>query len=111
MAYQSLNIIGSFMAGIPAVNREIGEERARAEAYRSLMRSQVQQAHQESAEDVAAVEVNTRTFVSEDPHDRRNPYYSMWGSTSKNAAEEPEETPESEAPAPGSIGSNLDVVI
>jgi hypothetical protein len=100
MAYQSLNIIGSFMAGIPAVNREIGEERAR-----------VQQAHQESAEDVAAVEVNTRTFVSEDPHDRRNPYYSMWGSTSKNAAEEPEETPESEAPAPGSIGSNLDVVI
>lgn len=118
MAYQSLNIIGSFTAGIPAVNRDIAEERSRVEAYRSLMRSQIEQARTEASENVSTLEREGRMFVGDAPHERRNPYFANRRAPNR-ATEQPTEEPvqpQDQEPLPtsteeGLVGYHLDIVI
>lgn len=107
MAYQSLNIIGSFMAGIPEINRSIGEERGRADAYRSLLQSQVSRINRESAEDVSDVETNDRMMVGDSPHERRNPYLSL----RRRRPAEQESEPEPPQAEEGALGGRLDVIV
>lgn len=74
MAYQSLNIIGSFTAGVPAVQREYGSDRARIEAFRSTLRDQATQQGRMATEDATTVADGEQKVVGDAPHQRRNPY-------------------------------------
>ncbi|MFO0946510.1 MAG: hypothetical protein U1D30_11260 [Planctomycetota bacterium] len=70
MAYQSLNIIGSFTAAAPAIQRDTAADRDRVEAYRSLLKNQVQLRNGV----VNDVDADDRMVVGDAPHERRNPY-------------------------------------
>lgn len=103
MAYQSLNIIGSFTAGAPAVQREASADRDRVEAYRSLLRNQVQFRNGV----VTDVESDQRMVVGDAPHERRNPYlFLRYEQEAKRPAEEETEEPKTTLP-----GEKLDLVV
>lgn len=105
MAYQSLNIVGSFTAGVPAIQREMEAQRDRVEAYRTLMREQISRHDELSAEEVAAIQTSEHTLVDDVPHDRRrNPYLFVRYRRQPEAEAPPAEPPEE--PAAG-----LDVVV
>jgi hypothetical protein len=75
VAYQSLNIIGSFTTGVGTIQRSIDIDRDRAAAYRSALREQMEGENQASAEEVAAVGAQEQSRVDDVPHNRRrNPY-------------------------------------
>ncbi len=105
MAYQSLNIVGSFTAGVPAIQREAEAQRDRVEAYRSLMREQISRQDELSAEEVAAIQTSEHTIVDDVPHDRRrNPYLFLRYPRKPESTEPPAESDEEQAPG-------LDVVV
>lgn len=97
MAFQSLNIIGSFLMGTPAVQKEVAVERERADAYRSLMRKQVELANRSSPDDVAnveSVESTDKMVVGDAPEERRNPYlFLRYPKKSRNPSTEDEQEP------------------
>lgn len=74
MAYQALNIVGSFTAGATVAQREAAADRDRADAYRALMRSQLQDRMGTLAEEVTDVKTDDRMQIGDAPQDRRNPY-------------------------------------
>lgn len=100
MAYQSLNIIGSFTAGAPAVQRDVVADRDRAEAYRSLLRNQAR--YREGV--IVDVESDQRMVVGDAPHERRNPYLFLRYENEEKP--KGEETPENPTP-----GTQLDMVV
>lgn len=105
MAYQSLNIVGSFTAGVPAIQREVEAQRDRVEAYRSLMRDQISRQDELSAEEVAAIQTSEHTIVDDVPHDRRrNPYLFVRYPKKTGSAEPQPEPSDQEA-------TGLDVVV
>jgi hypothetical protein len=105
MAYQSLNIVGSFTAGVPAIQREMEAQRDRVEAYRSLMRDQISRQDELSAEEVAAIQTSEHTIVDDVPHDRRrNPYLFLRYPRKSESGTAPPESQDEEVPG-------LDVVV
>lgn len=77
MAYQSLNIIGSFTAGTTAVQSQISADRDRVEAYRALLREQGR-LRADGTRDaellVQDVDANDRMAVGDAPEEQRSPY-------------------------------------
>lgn len=77
MAYQSLNIIGSFSAATPFLQTQVSNDRERAEAYRQLLREQVTHRNptdqtSEGPAEVAAT--SDRMTVGDEPEEGRSPY-------------------------------------
>lgn len=104
MAYQSLNIIGSFTQGATAIQREVAVDRERAETYRTLLRDQVVLRNRGTLEDVSGVEADDRLVVGDGPHSqRRNPYLFLRYPR--------KERRESEEPTSNEPGGSLDVVV
>jgi hypothetical protein len=107
MAFQSLNIIGSFLVGVPAVQREVSADRERVEAYRSLMRQQVQLGNRSSTDDVNDIESPDKMVVGDAPEEQRNPYLFVRypKSTVENTSEPVEES------TPSDDDQHLDVLL
>ena len=77
MAYQSLNIIGSFTAATPVIQQQIAADRDRAEAYRNMLREQVRQPNplQKGSEGPSEIsETSDRMTIGDHPDEGRNPY-------------------------------------
>ena len=105
MAYQALNIIGSFTAGVPFVQRDAQTDRDQVEAYRSVLREQVQLGSQFSPDNVG--DVADRMHVGDPPHERRNPQlFLRYPRKEKDSSAEGQGAEASSEP-----GSQLDVVV
>lgn len=104
MAYQSLNIVGSFTAGATAVQREISADRDRTDTYRTLLRSQLQ-GTRATTQDVADVDSRDRMQVGDAPEEsRRNPYLYL-----RYPAAERRANPETDAAGPAA--DSLDIIV
>lgn len=71
--YQSLNIIGSFTAGTTSVQQQVHSDKARSDAYRSLLKDQMQ--HRNPADpDTPISKLDTdRITIGDAPEEDRNP--------------------------------------
>ena len=105
MAYQTLNIIGSFTAGVPAVQREYGSERARIEAFKSTLRDQAVQQNRMATEDATTVPDSDQKIVGDAPHQRRNPYLFLRYPRSEPTVVNAETPPDAES------GQRLNIVV
>ena len=109
MSNQIVGIVGSFAAGVPTAQREVTQDRDRAEAYRSLMREQVKKADRPSEDDVTSVTASERVIIEDDAHERRNPYMSVRRPKRVAKSEESQgDELDSDDPGPG---GQLDVVL
>lgn len=102
MAYQSLNIIGSFTAAAPAIQRENAADRDRVEAYRSLLKNQVQFRNGV----VNDVDAEDRMVVGDAPHERRNPYLFL-----RYHNQPRKENPEAGGDTPAGPGDHIDLLV
>lgn len=71
--YQSLNIIGSFTAGTTSVQQQVHSDKSRSDAYRSLLKDQMQ--HRNPADpDTPISKLDTdRITIGDAPEEERNP--------------------------------------
>lgn len=122
MAYQSLNIIGSFTAGTTAVQSQLSADRDRIEAYRALLRQQGR-LRPDGTRDaellVQDVDANDRMAVGDAPEDQRSPHLFQERYAQSNDAEgttrqlSVEESPAEDPPSQSDFGpgTRLDVLI
>lgn len=120
MAYQSLNIIGSFTAGTTAVQSQISADRDRIEAYRALLREQGRLRADGSRDAellVQDVDASDRMAVGDAPEEQRSPYlFQERYSQSAKAQASTEPVDESDPVPSASLddclpGSRLDVLV
>lgn len=108
MAYQSLNIIGSFTAGTSFVQNQVNADRERVEAYRSLVRQQAQAKNSATADQETLVaDVDDRMTIGDAPEEQRTPYFLQ----RYNPA--PPKKSDQDEPATGNFatGANLDTIV
>lgn len=108
MAYQALNIIGSFNAGALAAQRDAQLERDRPVASRAVFRHELQLKGRDPVVDISEVSAGDRMVVSDSPQQGRNPYLFMrYPRPEQDADAAPSETP----PNDGEPGGSLNVVV
>lgn len=114
MAYQSLNIIGSFTAGTTSVQNQVSADRERVEAYRSMLRRQVL-AGKSGALDAEALidDVDDRMSIGDAPEEQRSPYLmKRYAQLARRPPAERAEAAETkEPPPPDAVGARLDTLI
>lgn len=111
--YQSLNIIGSFTAGTTSVQQQVHSDKARSDAYRSLLKDQMQ--HRNPADpDTPISKLDTdRITIGDAPEEERNPPHlarMKQAPSPKNLGDGAEE-PSSPPMLDDELGSIIDTVV
>jgi hypothetical protein len=111
MAYQSLNIIGSFTAGTTSVQNQVSADRERVEAYRSLLRRQVQAGKSGTFDADALIDdVDDRMTIGDAPEEQRSPYLMKRYAPPPHPTPDGPDEPSESAPA-DAVGARLDRLV
>jgi len=112
--YQSLNIIGSFTAGTTSVQQQVHSDKSRSDAYRSLLKDQMQQRNPADPDTPISQLDTDRITIGDAPEEDRSPPHLVRTkrSASKNTdAENVEERPSAIIQDDDGPGSIIDTII